>query len=66
MIDPELWLRMWAFNPDSNLWKYASVYDLSTGFIREFKDIINWNENTKKQLLKKYGQQFYKEIFGRE
>lgn len=66
MSNVETWLRTWAFEPDCNLWKYASIYNLSSDIIREFKDVINWNKNTKKQLLEKYGQKFYEEIFGRD
>lgn len=66
MNEAEKWLRVWAIKPDSNLWKYASVYDLSRDFIREFKQNINWNKNTKKQLLEQHGQKFYEEVFGRE
>ena len=66
MNEAEIWMRVWSHNPDSNIWKYASVYDLSQDFIREFKDVINWNRFTKKQVLNKYGQKFYDEIMGTE
>ena len=66
MNEAEIWLRTWSHKPDSNIWKCATVYNLSRDFIREYKDVINWNKVQKRQLIEVYGQIFYEEIFGRE
>ncbi len=66
MNEAEIWLRAWSYKPDSNVWKYATVYNLSRDFIREYKDIIIWNKVQKRQLKEVHGQKFYEEVFGKE
>lgn len=60
--DVEKWLRLWAHKPDSNIWKYVAISDLSNDFIREFKDNFSWNRYTL-TYLEKNRPELYLELF---
>lgn len=41
-----------------------TIRKVSDDFLREWKDIITWEEGAKACVKKYHGEKFYKEIFG--